>query len=186
MFLILFFGFLDCTDNSWLEKEALKNVDRKIVCKLRQGREFLFQQGKRNIVGCCWKFRLLIKSWVRRGRGGKKMRVERYHQIYRMDKNPRTWLSSEIPSQRVRNNSHNFQKGEMWSFIKKDVSQGAWLHAEAGHPETGISMLRGLQTLRLWGRLWGTWPHCTSSSTSEEDGTSHLWESLPTYLILQF
>jgi len=44
------------------EKEALKNVDRKIVCKLRQGREFLFQQGKRNIVGCCLKFRLLIKS----------------------------------------------------------------------------------------------------------------------------
>lgn len=82
-----------------------------------------------------------------KGKRRKKMRVERYHQIYRMDKNPRTWLSSEIPSQRVRNNSHNFQKGEMWSFIKKDVCRGAWLHTEAGHPETGISMLRGLQTL---------------------------------------
>lgn len=35
----------------------------------------------------------------------------------------------------------------MWSFIKKDVSQGAWLHTKAGHPETEISMLRGLQTL---------------------------------------
>lgn len=71
-----------------------------------------------------------------KGKRRRKKWVERYHQIYRMDKNPRIWLSSQIHSQRVRNNSHNFQKGKMWSFIEKDVSQGVWLHTEAGHPET--------------------------------------------------